>query len=66
MGTALCRPPSWEKLYVRRRSNTMPTSRNRAPVDSPWLTISTIPPVMPSVVNPNSPITMKPTPATVP
>jgi hypothetical protein len=38
----------------------MPTSRNRAPVEIPWLTICTTPPWMPWVVMAKVPRMMKP------
>ena len=42
------------------RSYTMPTSRNSAPVDSPWFTIWSTPPVMAWRVKANVPRTTNP------
>ena len=53
-------PPMLPRSRVCVRSYTIPTSRNRAPVASPWFTIWSTPPVTPCCVNANTPSTTKP------
>ena len=38
----------------------MPTNKKSAPVETPWFTICSTPPVRPSVLSAKIPITMKP------
>ncbi len=59
-GAERCSPPSLAISRVWRRSEIMPTNRNRAPVEIPWLTIWITPPWRPWVVKANVPSTMKP------
>ena len=59
-GATFCRPRSAAISRVWRRSEIMPTRRNSAPVDRPWLMFCSSPPWSPWVVMANVPSTMKP------
>ncbi len=57
-------PPYSAASRVRRRSIRKPTTKNKAPVDSPWLTMYSTLPAWPWLVRAKTPMPMKPKCAT--
>ena len=60
IGIAFAVPPKSEISRVCRRSYRKPTSRNSAPVESPWFTIWSTPPTRPWTLKTKIPSTTRP------
>ena len=63
-GAARPMPPKSSMRRVWRRSYIMPSSRNSAPVEMPWLIMTTMPPCRPFSVRAKIPMTTNPMCAT--